>query len=118
LKIRVLINQKISIGSAFVLADARFDDRRVFQGREAAGDKFARGFDGGDAGGAGLRVGISRCAVLIVGNFQAAIFQVRHAVKFIFQIQPGGQGFLAELNLSLRHSEKYNLLARDEDARA
>ena len=55
---------------------------------------------------------------MIVSNFQAAIFQIGHAVKFIFEVEPSGQGFLAELNLSLRDSEKNNFLARDEDARA
>jgi hypothetical protein len=114
----VLINQKISVGSIFVLADARFDDWRILKSREAAGNEIAGGFDGGHAGDAGLRIGICRSAVMIVSNFQAAIFQIGHAVKFIFQVEPSGQGFLAELNLSLRDSEKNNFLARNEDARA
>jgi len=66
------------------LAHARFDDGRVLQGREAASDKFAGGLDGGDAGDAGLGVGIDGRTVMVVGNFQAAIFQVGHAVKFVF----------------------------------
>jgi len=82
-EIRVLVNQKITVGSALVLADARFDDGRILQGGEAAGDEFARGFDGGYAGDAGLRIGIYRRAVVIVGDFQAAIFQVGHAVEFV-----------------------------------
>ena len=53
------VNQEISVGSVFVLADARFDDGRIFQGGEAASDEFLRGFDGGGAGDAGLRVGIN-----------------------------------------------------------
>src|SRR5580698_9149164 len=102
----MLINQKISVGSALVLADARFDDGRVLQGREAAGDKFAREFDGGHAGGTGLRVGVNGGAMMIVGNFEAAIFQVGHAVEFVFQVEPGGEGFLAELNIPWGDSEK------------
>ena len=45
LKVRMLVNQEISVGSILVLADARFDDRRALQSREAAGYDFARGFD-------------------------------------------------------------------------
>ena len=88
----MLIDQKISVRCVFVLADARFDHRCIVERREAAGQKFLRGGERFGSGDARLRVGIDLCAVAIVGHFEAAIFEVGHAVKFIAQDQPRGHG--------------------------
>ena len=85
-KFRVAINQEITVGGVFVLADARFDDGRIFQGGEAARDEFLRGSESFGAGYAGLCVGINARAVAIVGDFEAAGFDVRHSVEFVFQV--------------------------------
>jgi len=65
------------------LADARFDYRRILERVKTARDEFTCGckaFGGGDAG---LRVGIDGGAVAIVGDFQAAGFEIGHAVEFV-----------------------------------
>jgi hypothetical protein len=79
----MLIDQEISVRGVFVLADARFDDRRIFERGEAAGEKFARGSESFGGGDAGLRVGIDGGAVAIVGDFEAAGFEVGRAVEFV-----------------------------------
>ena len=84
------IDQEISVRGVFVLADARFDDGSVFQGGETARDKFSRGVRGFGGGDAGLRVGIDGGAVAIVGDFEAAAFEVGHAVKFVAKDEPRG----------------------------
>ncbi len=79
----MLIDQEISVRSVFVLADARFDYRRIFERGETAGEEFARGGEGFGSGDARLRVGIDGGAVAIVGDFEAAGFEVGHAVEFV-----------------------------------
>ncbi|HLW75803.1 MAG TPA: hypothetical protein VKS01_02440 [Bryobacteraceae bacterium] len=65
------------------MADARFDDRRIFERGETAGEEFARGGDTFEGGDARLRVGIDGGAVAIIGDFQAAGFEIGHAVEFV-----------------------------------
>ena len=112
----MLINQKIAIGGVFVLADARFDDGGVFQGGKPAREKF---FCGGDAFGssdARLRVGIDGGAVAIVGDFEAASFEIGHAVEFVAQDEPRGQCGRLEARVGGRDAEEENFLSRNEDA--
>ena len=55
--------------------------------------------------------------MVIVGDFQAAIFQVGHAVEFVFQIEPRGQVLAARNCISpCGMPKKNNFLARNEDA--
>ena len=112
------VDQEIPVGGVFVLADAGLDDWSVFQGGEAAGEELARSFYGRGAGDTRLRVGIDARAVTIVGDFEAARFEVGHSIKFILEVEPGGHRGLGESLLAGGDAEENNFLARSEDALA
>src|SRR5580704_4571848 len=105
------IDEEISVRGVFVLADARFDDWRVFQGGESVRGEFLRGSDGLGSCDAGLRVGIDGGAVAIVGNFEAAIFEIGHAVKFIAKEEPRGHLRRLETRVAWRGAKEENFCA-------
>ena len=80
IEIGMAVDQEIAVRGVLVLADARFDKRRADQGRKAPGQKKARAssviFSQVALGG----IRINRFAVTIEREFEAAIFQVGHAV--------------------------------------
>ena len=115
---RMAIDQKISIGSIFVLADARFDDGSIFQGGETLAEIVASGLFCFGSGSAVRGVGIDRRAMAVDGDFHAAIFQVGHAVNFIAQANPGGHRGRCESSVACRRAEKENFLAGGENALA
>jgi len=110
------IDEEISVRGVFVLADARFDDWSVFQRGETLRDEFLRGSDGLGSCDARLRVGVDGCAVTIVGNFEAAVFEIGHAVKFVAEEEPRGHLRRLETRVAGRGAEEENFCARDEDA--
>src|SRR5205814_594909 len=85
------IDQKVTAGSILVLADPRFNNRRLGKSREAARDvlpdlvHFLRRHN------PRLRVRINARAVLVERDFQPAALQVWHSVTLVVFDQPGGQ---------------------------
>src|ERR1700719_957795 len=88
---RVPVDQKITVGSIFVLAHTRFHDRRVCQGREALRHVGAYALEGFRGHHTCLSIRINAFAVTIESDLEAARFQVRHAVHFVRLNQPGWQ---------------------------
>ena len=116
LEIGMLIDQEIAVGAVFVLADAGFNDRGIFETWEAARDEFASGGDGIGTGDARLRVRICRGTVMVVSDFEAAVFDVGHAVEFVAQEKPGGKRGREEARVAGRNAEEENFLAGNEEA--
>ena len=69
---RVAVDQEIAVGGVFVLADAGFDDGRVFEGGKAAGYIVSGPFGAFGADDARLGVGIDGLTVRVSRHFQTA----------------------------------------------
>ena len=83
--------------------------------RETAGQKLASGCEGFGTGEAKLRVGIDGGAVAIVGDFEAAGFEVGHAVEFVAKDEPSGEGGGLKARVAERNAEEENFLEGVED---
>src|SRR5579863_3647932 len=104
------VDQKISVGSIFVLADARLDHRRIAHCRKTAGNVFLNHFSLGRRRQARLRVGIDALSMMVERNLQPAAFDVRHSVILVFLKEPGRQSWRRESRVSRRHAKKENFL--------
>src|SRR5262245_38510896 len=110
-EIGMAVDKEIAVRRVFVLANPRLDERRVRQPRKAPGQKRARQlkriFSQVALGG----VRVNRLAVTIEPEFEAAIFQVGHAVSFGAEIDPGRRQRRGEARVARRDTEKIHLLA-------
>ena len=110
------IDEEIAVGSIFVLAYPGFDDGCVFESRETAGEKIACGLCAFLRRDARLGVRVDGFAMGIAREFQAAAFDIRHAIEFVFLEKPGGQTGRGETRIARRSAEEKNLLTGREDA--
>src|SRR5579859_5448714 len=108
------VDQEIAVRSVFVLADARFDDRRVAQGGEATAQIIAHEAES-FAGNALDAIGINRRAVTVAGDFHAAVFEIGHAVNLLSHIEPRGEISSGVTFVSRRRPEEINFLTRREN---
>src|SRR5579872_3424767 len=108
------VDQEIAVRGVFVLADARFDDGRVAQGGEAAAQIIAhkrKRF----AGNAFDAVGINGRSVTVAGDFDAAVFEIGHAVNFLSNVEPSGEIAGSVGFVSRRRAEEIDFLTRWEN---
>lgn len=107
------VDQKIAGGGVFVLADARFEQRRVGQSREALAQQRARAPQRrwGEFAAAGFW--IERGAVRIEGQLEAAAVQRGDRVGSFTPRDPGGHG-----SEGGRRAEVEHFLPRGADAAA
>src|SRR5262245_11259324 len=110
-EIWMAVDQEIAVRSVFVLADARFDERGARQRRKPPGHKRARHLERVFGHLALGGVGVNRFAVTIEREFEASIFQVRHAVGFSAEVDPGRRQRRGESRFACGNAEKVNLLA-------
>src|SRR5260370_39393391 len=85
------IDEEVAVRCVLVLTDTSFGHRRVFQSRQTPREvttHLSESFAGSYAISA---VRIKRRPVAIDGDLDAAAFQIRQAIRFIFEINPGGQ---------------------------
>src|SRR5271154_1653194 len=110
------INQKIAIGSIFVLAHARLDNWCISQSRETRSHIFLHDFGLRGRRQTRLRIGIDALPMMIERNLQPAAFNVGHPVIFIFLKKPRRQGRRSESRVSRRHPQKEDFLATWENS--
>src|SRR5580693_2678148 len=112
------IDQEVAIGGVLVLANARFDNRRGFQGRESAGDEILRPVHTRSRDQPGLRVRIDVFAMRVAGKFQAARLNVRHTVGLFLLEQPCRQKGRDKARVTRGCAEEEYFLASREDSLA
>src|SRR5882724_25153 len=88
---RMPVNQKISARSVLILADSRFYDRGVLQGREPQRHVRSGPFPRYRRNNPGLRVRIDPLAMPVICNLQSPAFNVWHSVEKILLKQPRRQ---------------------------
>src|SRR5690242_11843131 len=110
------VNQEIAIGAVFILADARFDDRRIAQSRESPAKIIAHERER-LAGNAIEAIGINGRTVNVAGDFEAAALDIGNSVRFGGSVEPGGKISRGIAFVACRNAEKINFLARRENTR-
>jgi hypothetical protein len=113
--LRVAVNQEIAVGGIFVLAYTGLDDGRFPQRRKAARHIAAHPFRRFLRHDAGLGIGVDALAVPVECDLETAILQIREAVDFVPEKEPGGHGRGSELQVARRHAEEENLLPAGEN---
>src|SRR5215467_10974241 len=114
----VAVDQEVAVRRVFVLADSRFDDGRVFEGRETMRHIVARLLGHPGADDPRLHVGIDHFAVKVQSDLQAALVDVRGTVEFVLHKEPCWECVRGKARVTGRHSEKELLLAGGKNARA
>src|SRR4029077_19271450 len=112
------IDEEVPIRGVFVLANARLDNRRLCEGREAACDKTPRPLHPFWRGQAGLCVGVHALAMCVAGKFQAACLDVRHAVGLFLLEQPCWQRGSRKTRIAGGCAEEEYFLPSGEDSLA
>src|SRR5262245_4090151 len=110
------IDQKIAVRGVLVLADARLDERRVFQMRKAAGEVLTHWRQplGRHLPLAGLRI---ECrTVTVERDLEPAGLQIRDAVDLTAEVDPDGQQRRRESPVARRSAKKEYFLARRMNA--
>src|SRR5437868_12541826 len=105
------IDQEVAVGSIFVLTDARFDNRRIFQRGQTPFETlthFGKSLAGHNSI-AGVRIKFG--SVTINRDLNAAPFRVRQAISLAFEVDPGGQSGRRKTSVAWRSSEIENFLA-------
>src|SRR5438045_3609956 len=107
----MMIDQEVAARSVLVLADARFDNGRIFQSGQTPfqtlthlGESLA-----GHNSIAGVRIKFG--SVTINCDLNAAPFRVRQAISLAFEVDPGGQRRCGKTSVPCRSSEIENFLA-------
>src|SRR6266403_625368 len=114
---RMPVNQKISARSVLILADSRFHDRGILQGRESPRHVRSNPFPQHRRNNPGLRVRINTFAMAVICNLQSPALNVRHSVEEILLKQPGRQRRRSKPRIARGYSKEKNFLPRREDAR-
>src|ERR1022692_4833378 len=117
-EVRVAVDQEIAVGRVLVLADARLHQGRMPQSGQALAEEIARGGErigGWDAVGGGR---VDGRAVLVEGDFDAAVFQIGKTVgpARIAEVDPHRHGWRSEARVAGRCPKEERLLARGHDA--
>src|SRR6202451_2531730 len=108
---RVAVNDEVSVGGLLVLADAGFDQRRVFQRGEAEGDVFAGGAQCFFADNSFARSWIEGGAAGVVGDFEAAMVVAGDAVEeAVAMVGPDGQFGVGKAGVSGGRAEEEDVL--------
>src|SRR5579864_393713 len=115
--VRVAVHDEVLIGRILVLTNARFQQRRLFQGGKTQAEVLA---GAGQAFGAGLALavgGIEEWPAGIVGDFEAPALHHRKAVeKALAMVHPDGHFLGVEAYVAGRGSEEENFLAGGADS--
>src|SRR5260370_12824082 len=85
---RMLVNQKISIRSVFVLAHSCFHDRSILQGGEPPLHIGARPFPRHRCDDSRLRVRIDKVSMSVIRNLQSSAFNIWHSIEKILLKHP------------------------------
>src|SRR6516164_4972417 len=112
------VDEEVPIRGVFVLANARLDNQRACQGREAACDKTPRPLHTFWRDQAGLCIGVNALAMRVVGKFQAACLDLRHAVSLFLLEQPCWQSGSRKTRIARGRAEEEYFLAGGEDSLA
>src|SRR5258707_8009722 len=109
IKLRMKIDQKVAVGGVFVLANTRFRNRRIFQRGQTPGKTLTHLSQSlaGHHSIAGVRIEFG--SVTVNRDLDAAPFEIRQTISFVFEIDPGGQGGCGKTAVAGRSSEIENL---------
>src|SRR5882762_255663 len=108
--LRMPVDQKIPVPSVFVLAHARFHNRRVAQGREAPCHILSNHFRHRGRHDPRLRVRINSLAMLVKRNLQSPSLDVRHSINQVFLKQPRRQRRRCKPHIACRNAEEEHFL--------
>src|SRR5687768_8574794 len=105
------VDQEMAVGTVFVLADPRLDQRRTGQGGKAHRQVVSRLFDAGGGRDAVAGGRIERLSARVVGNLEASVLVTRDTIEErLSELSPDGQIFVAEPGISGRSAEEVDLL--------
>src|ERR1700752_130569 len=85
------VDQKVTVRCVLVLAHTRFGDGRIFQRRKAARQALTSLSQSFETSNALARIRIDWWSMTVDGNLHAAAVDLRQAISFIFEIDPGWQ---------------------------
>lgn len=109
------IDEVVTGGGVFVLADFGLQEGGIFDSGEALGEVVADFFDGLRGNGAVFGIGVDDRAVGIDGDFEAAGFDVGDTVDAVGAIDPAGHGGGVPGAIAWGGSEVEDLLAGGAD---
>ena len=91
-KIRMAVNQKVAVGSVFILADTGLQDRSIVHCRKMFFQEAAKVVDRGGLNYAAAAIGIEGRAVTVKSDLEAAVFDVGKGIRDIgmAMMQPHG----------------------------
>ena len=110
-KIRMTIDQKISIGGVFILADPRFNERRLLQIGETMNQITAHFIQYVFRYFTFFVVRIERRTMAIESDFDPSILEVGETINFASEIDPNGHLRRAESGVAGRSPEEKDFLA-------
>src|SRR5262245_18102769 len=113
------VDDEVVIGGVLVLADARFDQRRIFRAGEAIGEIAARVGEAVVADDALSRGRIKRRSARVDGEFEAAALIPRNAIpEMIALVGPDLETTFVEARVARGCAEDKDVLLRNCKVRA
>src|SRR6266568_1001995 len=116
--LRMPVDQKIPVRSIFVLANARFHNRRILQRRKSPRNILSNHLCHRHRNNPGLRIRINSLPMLVKRNLQPPSLDVRHSIDQVFLKQPCRHCRWRKPCIRRRSSEEEDFLPRGKDSRA
>src|SRR5713101_3145095 len=112
---RMPVDQKIPVRGILILANARFNNRRILQCWEPPRHILLRHLRHRGRNDPRLRVRINALAMLVKRNLQSAPLDVRHSINQVFLKQPSRQRRTCKSHIACRNTEEKYFLPRREN---
>src|SRR2546423_881457 len=108
------IDQKVAIRGVLILADARFDNRRVGKRRNVIAEISPQALDCAGINYPAAGIGIQNSTMAIEGYLEAAIFNVRQRIRNARTgvVQPNWHLWRSKQIATWRRTEEEDLLTR------
>src|ERR1700730_11638070 len=85
------IDQKVTVPGIFILANARLDERRIFESGNPSRQQLTHFGEPGARRYSIATVGIKGRSMTIDGYLSASVFEIGKAVRFVFEVDPNRQ---------------------------
>lgn len=111
----VAIKEVVSVGGVFVLADAGFEEWGIGHGGNALAKIGTGLFDGSGRDDALGGIGINDLPTLVVGDLEAAAFEIGKPIELALDVDPAGHLAVPKEGASGRSSKEQHILASGQN---